>query len=74
MYTIRTFTTRGSTCPTRRHVLMRNGERTTTEFGNYREALHYCALRNLKEYTAANRIIIDMNEKELLAKIIVLDA
>jgi hypothetical protein len=50
-----------------------DGKRTTTEFGNYRDALRYCALRNLKRYCAANRIIIDMDESELLQKLILLD-
>ena len=74
VWTIHTFTTRGSTCPSYRYRLMRDGKKTTTEFGNFRDAKHYCALRNLREYMAANRVVLDMDENEIAAKLIVLDA
>jgi hypothetical protein len=70
MYTVHSYTTRGSTCPVRRHKIVKGGIHTNTSFGSYHDARKYCGMQNLKLWLEENRLHLD---QEAIETLVVLD-
>lgn len=70
MFTVKSFTTRNSTCPSVRHRLLRDGKRTGVEFGSYSDASRVALARNLEQQIAAAGFIFD---GDLASKLIALN-
>ena len=74
-YTVKSFTTRGSTCPSIRYRILVDGKRAgNAEFGNYREAETQAALMEFRSFGQTIGVQLDMTDGELLSKLRVLFA
>ncbi len=64
-YTVESFNTRGSTCQSIRYRILKNGKRTSTEFGSFNDAKRIALARNLEETISAAGFVFDNYDKEL---------
>ena len=74
-FTVKSFTTRGSSCPSIRYRVLIDGKRSgNTEFGNYKEAETFAALQEFRSFGKSIGVELDMTDCELLGKLRVLFA
>jgi hypothetical protein len=69
-FTVKSFVTRNSTCPSFRYRILVDGKRNgNVEFGNFQEAERFAVLQEVRSFAADIGVAIDMEDGELLAKL-----